>query len=97
MTTENITRFNIQIATGIRWLRNSGEMIIINDDLSKSWVLQDIEADVWEWVCQEFNQQSIIKMIALINQSTEVQALQLFNEISTNWEEQGFIKRTQTD
>ncbi len=97
MKSKNTTGFNIQPAVGIRWLRNSGEIVIINDDLSKRWVLQDIEVDVWEWLCQEFNHESIIKMIALINHSTEVQALQLFNEISAIWEEQGFIKRTQTD
>lgn len=97
MKTENITRFNIQTAAGIRWLRNSDEIIIINDDMAKRRVLQDIEADVWEWLCQEFNQQCIIKMITLMNYSTEIQALQLFNKISANWEEQGFIKRTQTN
>ena len=56
MRTENITAFYFQPAAGIRWLRNSSDIIIINDDLLKRWVLQDIEADMWDWLCQEFNQ-----------------------------------------
>ena len=97
MRTENITAFYFQPAAGIRWLRNSSDIIIINDDLLKRWVLQDIEADMWDWLWQEFNQQSIIKMIALMNHSTEIQALQQFNKISAKWEEQGLIERAQTD
>ena len=94
MESDKAVKFDLQPAEGIRWLRNLDEVIIINGDLSKRWVLQEIEADVWEWLWQEFSQQSIIKMIALMNSSTKIQSLQLLNELSTKWEKQGLIRRT---
>lgn len=97
MKNNNAAKSDLLTAEGIRWLRSDNEVIIINNDLSKRWTLQDIEADVWEWLWQDFSQQSMIKMIALMNHSTEIQAMQLLNELSARWEDQGCIHRTQTD
>lgn len=93
MKSDKVAKYEYQPVAGIRWLRNLDDVIIIKGDLSKRWVLQEIEADVWEWLWQEFSLQSIIQMVTLMNSLTETQSLQFLNEISANWEKQGLIRR----
>ena len=79
-------------APTIVWARDEGRVIVVDDQDKRSWLLDGIEAAIWDWVTMGYAHPRIVSMVSLTLKGSDAQAETLLENTLHRWYLAGLVQ-----
>jgi len=76
----------------IVWVRDAQQTILVNEETGDSWILQDVESVIWDWLAVTRSSDEITQMLSLALSLSVEEAARTFSGVCQNWLEAGILR-----
>lgn len=74
------------------WVRDEGHVIVVDAQNARSWLLDGIEAAIWDWVTMGYSYPRIVNLASLILKGSQAQAETQLEETLHRWHRAGLVQ-----
>ena len=76
----------------IVWVRDAGQILLVDREAEQSWSLHDAEAVIWDLLTVGYSYEKITQMLSLTLSLSVEQADRALSDVLRNWRDAGIVQ-----
>jgi hypothetical protein len=76
----------------IVWVRDAGQILLVDKAAEQSWSLHDAEVVIWELLTVGYSYEKIVQMLSLTLSLSVEQADRTLSSVLRNWRDAGIVQ-----
>lgn len=76
----------------IVWVRDAGQILLVDREAEQSWSLHDAEAVIWDLLMVGYSHEKMIQMLSLTLSLSTDQADHTLSSVLRNWRDAGIVQ-----
>jgi hypothetical protein len=76
----------------IRWVKDSHQIILVDERQGKAFVLHGVEAAIWGWLSLRYAYPRLVKFVAVLLAVSATEAEQTLRATLQKWHAQGWLE-----
>jgi hypothetical protein len=76
----------------IVWVRDAGQILLVDKEAEQSWSLHDAEAVIWDLLTVGYSYEKIVQMLSLTLSLSVEQADRTLSNVLRNWRDAGIVQ-----
>jgi hypothetical protein len=76
----------------IVWVRDAGQILLVDREAEQSWSLHDAEAVIWDLLTVGYSYAKIVQMLSLTLSLSVEQANHTLSNVLRNWRDAGIVQ-----
>lgn len=79
-------------SAGVEWVKNSDGILVVQGNLSQSYLLTGLESALWSWMNLSYNFPRLVSMLAELEGISRVAAGRKLRQILEDWRGKGILE-----
>lgn len=89
---KNLTSTVYACSDSLRWVKDTSQVIIVDEQQGKTFTLQGVDAAIWSWLSLRYSYQKLIHLVAALLAVSDVDAEHTLRTTLHRWHTQGLLE-----
>jgi hypothetical protein len=85
-------RLTWRCAPDITWVRDAGQILVVDSQRGLSWSLQGAEAATWDWLTLAYPYDKIVRFLSLLWGASTDDARRMLVTTLRGWQDKGIVQ-----